>query len=127
MTGRSGAKAMDRIEESEAWLTPRHDPDLDRSTRRDQTPAPPQGGVRGHCQRLGLRADARPDLSAPGADPGDERPDETILITTGTAGYLIGHARIGVNAEYRQRDAASTVAFRGYSRLRTGVSATYTF
>ena len=60
-------------------------------------------------------------------NPGDERPDETILITTGTAGYLIGHARIGVNAEYRQRDAASTVAFRGYSRLRTGVSATYTF
>jgi putative beta-barrel porin BBP2 len=59
--------------------------------------------------------------------PEDERPDETILISSATAGYTIRQARFGFNLEYRQRDAASTVAFRGYSRLRTGASATYTF
>jgi hypothetical protein len=60
-------------------------------------------------------------------NPDDLRPDETILASTGTAGYHVGRTRIGFVLEYWRRDAASTVAYRGYNRLRAGSSVTYTF
>jgi len=60
-------------------------------------------------------------------NPDDVRPDETILISSATAGYHLGRTRVGFLVEYWQRDADATIAFRGYDRLRVGSSVTYTF
>jgi hypothetical protein len=54
-------------------------------------------------------------------------PDETVYGTSGNIYYNLGHTRIGVDVEYRQRLADEALAFRGYQRLRVGSIVTYAF
>jgi Putative beta-barrel porin 2 len=73
--------------------------------------------------RLSYRRNA--SLSNATATPG--LTDETVYSSIGTIRYNLGHTTIGVDVEYRERLANQALAYRGYERLRMGLTLIYAF
>jgi hypothetical protein len=53
--------------------------------------------------------------------------DETVLTTGGNIAYSLGHTKIGVDVDYRERLTDGVTVFRGYERLRLSSNVTYAF
>jgi hypothetical protein len=53
--------------------------------------------------------------------------DETVLTTGANIAYNLGHTKIGVDVDYRERLTDGLTVFRGYERLRVSSNFTYAF
>ena len=53
--------------------------------------------------------------------------DENVNSSSGDIRYTLGHSQVGVQVDYRQRNANQALAYRGYDRLRIASMFSYAF